>query len=350
MSKEKKEKKPTTPKKMFFKRFFLTLLIAVVVMTSGMFAYGTFMNSQIMDKSDSTVTAATKKDAVMKDANDLDVLFPGSGIFTSDYAESKRINILMMGNTEEELTDTIMLLSLDPESKSADIISIPRDTYYEREGFSGSYLKVNSVAHEGPKAMCEAVHNILLGIPINYYFLIDYDGVKNIVNSMGGVPMDVPQDMYYVSARQDLVIDLQAGQQTLDGDKAIQFLRYRKGYINGDLGRVQAQQEFIKSAAKEAMGLSLPVVAKTVVDNVDSLITPKAITFIVKQVTNVDFKNLRTHTIPGTDGYIGALSFFTRSDDTEIEKLIRAVYDGTAYPPEEETTDDVSGDGEEGAE
>jgi LCP family protein required for cell wall assembly len=215
---------------------------------------------------------------------------------------------------------------------------LPRDTYYERDGYSDSYLKLNSVFHDGAEAMCMAVHNILLGIPINYYAVIDYAGVEKIVDAMEGVPMDVPFSMDYDSPGQNLAIHLAPGQQTLDGAHAVQFLRYRSGYENGDIGRVEAQQTFMKNAAKQALSLNLPKIAKTVVANVDSDISNRAILYLGAKGAKTDQENIRTYLLPGTSGSFSGLSFWRRDEDYVIEELLRGIYDEV----EETTTTDTA--------
>ncbi|MDR3072431.1 MAG: LCP family protein, partial [Clostridiales Family XIII bacterium] len=174
--------------------------------------------------------------------------------------------------------------------------------------------------------------NILLGIPINYYAIIDYQGIKNIVDSLGGVPMDVPFDMSYHT--EGVSIEIAAGQQVLDGEHAVQFIRYRSGYSNGDIGRVEAQQNFVKSAAKQALGLNLPKVAKTVVANVNSDITNRAIVYLGAKAVGMDSANINAVMLPGYAGNIGGLSFWIRDEDYTIEEILRTVYNG---PPEVST-------------
>jgi LCP family protein required for cell wall assembly len=226
-----------------------------------------------------------------------------------------------------------MLASFDPEKQVADIISIPRDTYYERSGYRGEFLKINSIAHKGPEAMAQAVHEVLIGIPINYYAIVNYDGVKNIVDSIGGVPMNVKKDMRYTSKSQNLYINIKAGEQVLDGDKAVQYLRFRSGYVNGDLGRVEAQQEFVKSAIKQAMEMQLTKVAKTVIDNVDSDITNRAILYLAGKAVDMDSSNVNSFLLPGASGGIkgSGLSFWKRTGDDATEDMLRQIYMGDEY-------------------
>ncbi|MDR1271609.1 MAG: LCP family protein [Clostridiales Family XIII bacterium] len=306
---------------MFVRLLLVTLVIATVVSTAGFTAYEKLLDARLMVKNEHA-----GKPTLLTEEN-MAILIPGEGIFAQEYRTSKRVNILLMGTTEEELADTIMLASFDPTSKRVDVISIPRDTYHYRSGYGASWLKINAVFHDGPVAMAEAVHDILVGIPINYYAVLDYTGVENIVNSMNGVPLYVPMDMYYSSPAQNLLIDLKEGEQVLDGAHAVQFLRYRKGYPNGDLGRVQAQQQFIKNAAAQALGLDLPNVAKTVQENVDSDITLRAILYLAKKAKGMDPGNVTTVMLPGNNANIQGLSFYQAVDDYEIDQLMRTIYD-----------------------
>jgi LCP family protein required for cell wall assembly len=305
----------------FRKVFFIAFPLCLILFVGAAFGINLFLNSSLASKSGVTAEGKT--------AENLDLLIPGEGIFKSEFYDSKRVNVLLYGTTDEGLADTIMLCSFDPETEAVDVISVPRDTYFERAGFmNGGFLKINAAALEGPRELCEAVHDVLLGIPINYYAMVDYKGVAKIVDSMGGVPVDVPMDMNYTSKKQKLVIDIKKGEQVLDGEHAVQFLRFRSGYIEGDLGRVNAQQEFVKSAAKQALGLDLPKVAVAAVKNVDSTITPNAVLYLAGKAKGMSKDSITTFTIPGTTPEVkpGGLSFFMRAEDAKIETMLKAIY------------------------
>ncbi|MDR0357115.1 MAG: LCP family protein [Clostridiales Family XIII bacterium] len=321
--KEKEKKSPTT-RRTFSKFFLITFLICIVVIVAGIFIVNTVLDQRPMDKNSTDERPRTQTD------EKLDLIYPGEGIFAEEFKDSKRVNVLLMGTTNEGLADTIILISFDPETQELDAVSVPRDTYYKREGYSSSYLKINAVAHEGADAMAKAVHEVLLGIPINYYAIIDYDGVANIVNEIGGVPMNVPRNMVYSSPPQNLYINIKAGEQILDGEKSVQYLRYRSGYRNGDIGRVEAQQAFIKSAVKQVFENKLTKVAKVVADNVDSDITTRAILYLADKASGMDPETIRTFLLPGTSGVVSgsSLSFWRRADDSEIEAMLREIYAG----------------------
>lgn len=246
------------------------------------------------------------------------------------YAGADRINMLLLG-VNQKMTDTIMLLSWNLADNKVDLISVPRDTYRERPGYSGASLKINAIyASEGLDPLAQAVSDTLCGIPIDYYAIIDYNAIRTVVNGVGGVPIDVPMNMYYEDPYDTppLVIDIKAGYQVLDGEKAIQYLRFRKGYAEGDLGRINAQQEFMKSAFKQAIAHGIIDTARLVTSNVDSDLTLGAISKYALSALQLDGDAINSYIVPGEAGYIGGLSFYVQ-DVAGTQALMQQIYDGT---------------------
>lgn len=276
------------------------------------------------------------KTHVLEEELELDTLVDKNNPFYSTYKNSKRVNFLFLG-TNGGLTDMIMLASFNMEDKKVDIISVPRDTYYERSGYTGAAERKINAAYKGnPVNTAKAISNVLYDIPINYYAVIDYKGVENIVDSMGGVPMDIPDiggrgGMYYNDPydKPPLKIALPAGHMTLDGKQAVQFLRFRKGYADGDIGREEAQQKFVKSAFKQTMGLNLPKVAKTVFKNVNSDITLGKSLSIAAKAAGMKDGDMRTYHLPATPQ--GEAPWYMYPDDDEIKRLISDIYDNKKY-------------------
>lgn len=264
-------------------------------------------------------------------SEDLPMLIDENSPFFETFTEANRLNVLLMGiNTN--LADTIMLVSYDMDTDEISIISVPRDTYYPRDGYnSPAQKKINSsYSTEGALSLATAVSDLLEGIPINCYMKIDYDGVKNIVDSMGGVPMNIPFHMKYSDPYDDppLNIDIQEGYQVLDGENAVKFLRYRKGYPEGDIGRIKAQQEFMKSAFKQALGLNIISVARSVIENVESDVDVKTVVSLAKKAKNLSADNIKTYTVPGgARNGEGGLSFWF-SDEEQIKEMLTEIYSG----------------------
>ena len=164
-----------------------------------------------------------------------------------------------------DLTDTIMVLSYNPGTQKATLLSIPRDTY---TGYNPSaataYEKINAMYSRKHRAdeTLEAVNRIT-GLDIPYYIVIKNEGLRKLVDTIGGVTFDVPIDMDYDDGEsQDLHIHLQAGEQLLDGDKAEQLVRFRHNnngtsypseYGDNDTGRMRTQREFIMQTMKQTL-------------------------------------------------------------------------------------------------
>src|SRR6056297_503575 len=195
---------------------------------------------------------------------------------------NERVNILVMG-VESTRTDTIIFLSIDTGSNKVDAVSIPRDTYYPTEGKDGlGQKKINAVYgfkdNGGPEGLKKAVSN-LLNSEIDYYVKVDYKGVQSVLELIGGVKVDVPFKMKYDDpyANPRLHIDFEPGLQVINGSEALEYLRFRKsndGSVGGgDVSRIQRQQDFLKSAAKSALGPKLPLVIARGLSYVESDIT-----------------------------------------------------------------------------
>ncbi|MDD2190284.1 MAG: LCP family protein [Eubacteriales bacterium] len=234
---------------------------------------------------------------------DLPVIIDENSPFFEAFKDKNRANVLILG-VNANLTDTIMVASFDMDAKHVDLISIPRDTYYHRKGYNGDgENKLNAAYRGDPLNTAKAVNEILLGMPINYYAIVDYKGVETIVDSMGGVPMTIRKGgMYYKDPydKPPLIISIPEGEQLLDGKQAVQFLRYRKGYLEGDLGRVKAQQEFMKSAFRQCISFDLPKIAKTVFNNVESDITLGAATKLATKAIGISGDDIETYMLPNT--------------------------------------------------
>lgn len=157
--------------------------------------------------------------------------------------------ILLAGTTDDYNTDTMMLCAVDAENGKVKLVSINRDTQIDVEAKN---KKINAAyGRKGEEAMCQAVTDIT-GVPINYYVLINMDAFKKVVDMVGGVEYDVPMDMVHPDLDKQFDINLSAGLQTLDGSKALQFVRYRSTAEN-DFGRVNRQKDFLIAAMKQVM-------------------------------------------------------------------------------------------------
>lgn len=254
--------------------------------------------------------------------------------FFETFKDSKRINVLLLG-LNPPLTDTIMLASFDAETPRVDLISVPRDTYYPREGHNGTgEAKINAAYLGKELNTAVAVSDVLQGIPIHYYALAEFEGIEKVVDAMGGVPVNVPFHMRYIDNTKghELNINIPKGEQVLMGKEAIEYLRFRKTNVRGyrsykisDIDRQKAQQEFLRSAFQQSIG-HLPSVVTSVFENVKSNIDLKTALKIAAKATDMDKENIYTHVLPGraADGPDGLSYFFMDAEATK--EMITNIY------------------------
>lgn len=211
-------------------------------------------------------------------------------------------------------TDTIILCKFNYETGEISMLSIPRDTRTHIRGRRNQEKVNHAYAYGGHKLTMETVSD-LLGVDLEYYVTVDYEAVKEIVNAIGGVEIDVPRRMYYqdLSDSPPLVIDIQPGLQKLNGDKSIQYLRFRS-YPEGDIGRVEAQQvfmmEFIKQTLQPRNITKIPKMINTYFDYVDTNIPITSMLKAVPSINDIDFANIRTERLQGDTPTIEGISYF----------------------------------------
>lgn len=169
-----------------------------------------------------------------------------------DLARKRGNSTILLAGTDAsgDRTDTIMLLNIDRKAGKLSLMSIPRDTKvnstYTPHKINGAY-GVNGSGEQGMDALMEYVSECI-GFRPDGYMLIDLNVFVELVDLMGGVRFDVPCDMYYNDPTQDLYINLQAGEQKLNGEQAMGVVRFRSGYAMADLERVNVQRDFLSAA------------------------------------------------------------------------------------------------------
>ena len=151
-------------------------------------------------------------------------------------------------------TDTILLAAYDIQNQQMSVMSIPRDTMVN---VPWEIKKINSVYNvygggdRGIEALDKEISQLVGFIP-DFQVVLEWKAVGELVDALGGVHFDVPRNMNYRDPTQNLVISLTKGPQTLDGNKAMQLVRFRS-YPNGDLGRVEVQQDFLKAVVHQCL-------------------------------------------------------------------------------------------------
>jgi len=257
-------------------------------------------------------------------------------------------------------TDVVMLLFFNNLTNKINIVSIPRDTMVtipddmyadiqERRSGVDQTIKINEVpAYFQPEHRNDASVRIIeetFDVDIDYYVSLDLDGFKKIVDIVGPIEVDIPFNMKYSDPIQGLRIDLDAGIQYIDGDQAEQLVRYRKGYANGDLGRIETQHEFMKSFMDKLLTtenkINILNIAKSVFVYVDTDFL-NAIDY-VNYIDDLSAENIAIETLPGETKYIGR-SFFIHDEvltKALLDNILNATVDSIAEDTEKEIEEEV---------
>lgn len=193
-----------------------------------------------------------------------------------------RVNVLLIGKggpgeTAPDLTDSLLLASIDPVQNEASLVSVPRDLYVQDD--NGYSMKINAIyssvkqarlsngndsdsdkeaaENAGLKAIKESISDVL-GIPVHYYVMVDFKAFEDAINTVGGLTIDVKEPLYdqsvaWLLGGNPLVAD--EGLQTMDGKRALLYARSRKGSARGDFDRTERQREIIVALQKEILSV-----------------------------------------------------------------------------------------------
>ena len=212
------------------------------------------------------------------------------------------INVAVIGtDASGERSDVILLASMDGDNLT--VTQIPRDTYVDINGGT----KIG--AHTGSAILMKCIRD-LTDTHCTKYVMVNYDGLKNMVDEIGGIDFNVPMDMKYSDPYQDLEIDLKAGEQHLDGEMLEMLMRYRmgnvnengtyEGYENGDLDRLAVQQSvYMAVAAKLLDGGVTAKLPEVIAENVDTNLTVSDFAEIIKRALKLTPENISIDTLEG---------------------------------------------------
>ena len=216
---------------------------------------------------------------------------------------------------DQTRTDALMVATMNTKEKTINVMNIPRDTMCNN-GESGAWRKINA-AYATKKGIEQTKVEIerLMGFQPDKYVIVNFEGIAAIVDAIGGVDYEVPFRMEYHDPSQHLDIDLQPGMQHLTGKQTVEFLRWRhnndysKQYVNGDEGRVENQQKFLRELARQVLQVKnatkIPKIAEAVSKNVKTDFTTGELLWMGKQALQIDNANLKFFTLPG----YGAMSY-----------------------------------------
>jgi len=254
----------------------------------------------------------------------------GSALLTPPMI-NERVNILVLGADRGLLsggsqgayrTDTIIVASFDPATSAVSVISIPRDSRVRIPGRTRLEKINHAHAHGGINLAVDTVEQ-LLDIPIHYFVRVETDAFSRVVDAIGGVDFFVEKDMYYHDPFQDLLIDLEKGQQILDGDKAMQYVRYR-GW-DGDIGRIARQQNFLlamtRTLFRPANLLRINEIVQIALSSVRTNIDGAAVLRHLPHLDRIGPDKITMWTMPGNEGWIQGVSYWL-IDDAALDAVL----------------------------
>jgi LCP family protein required for cell wall assembly len=258
----------------------------------------------------------------------------GAVVYLYNNRLAQNVNILLLGvDSSDKYTrhaDTIMVMRFEVKKKKITFISIPRDT---KVIYRGKARKINSVYvlnyNEGKysKANIEMlkIAETVIKEKVSYYAQVDYEGVKNVVDYFGGMRLDIPLRMYYKDEADGLLIDFQAGPQTLDGAAAVKYLRFRKD-LKADVGRMERQQKFMFILAAMIMKkLKTKDVIKmysSVAACLNTNFPPDKAVYLVSVFNENDLYGSSKVILPGEAVYEGRQAYW-KPDSTKIAELFK---------------------------
>lgn len=241
----------------------------------------------------------------------------------------------------ERLTDVIMVLNYNKKNNDINVIRVPRDTYVEWTDRQKQLMENNmnrSISHSkinalyslcGKDYLYQSTINELenkLGVEIDNYVLFNLKAFRYIVDSIGGVEVNVPQNMKKTADHID--IDLKSGVQVLDGHHAEMLIRYRD-YKMGDLQRIEMQNLFMKEFFRKLTSKSLiqqaPKLIKASSEYVDTDIGISEMVSYIPLLSKINAETLKFNTMPGTLGRKHGRSYYV-TDYKELDKLVNTVF------------------------
>ena len=235
------------------KTLIISLILALVVLCGTVLASG-LLNGKILNEYENELLAVS-----------------------TDARENDNFNFLVLGVDENNRADTIMLLSFEDGNVTG--TSIPRDTAFISKELDRK-VKLSEIlnSENGNQKVIDAVRDTL-SVPITYYAKVNLSAVKEIVDSVGGIEIDVPMDMEYDDPHKNLHIKFKQGRHTLNGDAVCGLLQFRRsnngtGYPQGDMTRIEVGQQVISEFIKQKLNKEFidksPDIFKILADNMET--------------------------------------------------------------------------------
>ena len=231
---------------------------------------------------------------------------------TVDWQRKERVNILLLGVDRRPgehgpwRTDTMLLATADPSTNSAGMLSIPRDLWVPIPGFEENRINMAHYLGDareypgGGPALAKKTVQYNFGVPVNYYVRIDFDGFREIVDTIGGIDIDVESeiidDKYPDESYGYDPLYIAAGRQHMDGELALKYARTRHG--SSDFDRAKRQQQMLLAVRDKALQLNLlpklPELMGLLADAIETDLQPSEILNLAQIGANIDRDSVKS--------------------------------------------------------
>jgi LCP family protein required for cell wall assembly len=280
-------------------------------------------------------------------------------VAAENSAKIKPITMLLLGTdyrpeTGTHLSDVIMVITMNPKTKSASIVSLPRDTRFQMDGYRTNKLNAFYpkflVAEKKTGIPAEQEMKTMLGkymdLPIDYTTVLNFQGFRDVVDALGGVDVTVDADMCYVDKADGTNINLKQGAQHLDGGKALDFVRYRKSNCepktkaSNDFERNQRQNEVLHALIDQAKSLNGVIGAgkaiESIGDNMKTDLEAEQIKNIIAAYWNISKENVSF--IPVTGEWKSPYVYVSESELSKAKQALKDEIAGTKPQTDDKAT------------
>ncbi|MBZ9688223.1 LCP family protein [Clostridium estertheticum] len=325
MSEKKKEKRTVNYKKMAVGTL-IFVVVAFVLIFGALYLYLSSFNNGAVDLSKKGISSKLSKgevEQIVKDGESCNILVMGVDVGTPGATNAD----------DPKRTDTMIVAHYNAEDKKISLVSIPRDTLIT---IDGKNQKINAAhAIGGVTSAVDAVEK-LLGIRIDYYGKINYEGFRKVIDAIGGVDMDITRTMNYDDPTQNLSIHFKKGTTVhLNGKKAEEFFRWRKnndgtGFANGDLDRIENQHMFISKVMEKVKNptivIKIPSILSAIQSSVETNMDAKDIMKYGYIFATINKDQLSMYTVKGDLKTISGQSYLVY-DDAKNKEIISKLND-----------------------
>ncbi|MBM4760883.1 LytR family transcriptional regulator [Bacillus sp. B15-48] len=302
-----KKQKNQRRKRVLF--LFLTIIFLSVISITGYFAFQTYVaaTNSYEEIDGREAKSDLREDPVYISSDPFSVLILGIENYMNIYDRGR--------------SDTIMLATFNPKQQTMKLVSVPRDTYVKIPDYK--YDKINHAFSIGGKERVIATMEKLLEIPIDYYVTVNFQGFTNIIDTLGGVTVDVPFDFNDINMDWERFYFYE-GPQKLNGEEALVYARMRKQDPRGDFGRNERQRQIvsgvIEKVSSPATFLKIDEIVQVISENIETNMRMREALAFIKKYPKFSSSSIEQIEIKGSDEYINGIYYF-RPDEESIFSL-----------------------------